>query len=86
MRKVGFMCRDVTIDYVHMQRVACAESWNLGLWTYQPGLMAKAEQDYRSFLYFLLQSGNVGQQEHDALLDDWHKERANILEVFNNGS
>lgn len=80
------MCRDVTIDYVYMQHVVCAESWNLGLWTYQPGLMAKAEQDYRSFLYFLFHSGNIGQQEYDALLTDWHKERANVLEVFNNGS
>lgn len=80
------MCRDVTIDYVHMQRAACADSWVLGLWTYQPSLMAKAEQDYKSFLYYLLCSGNVGQKEHDALLNDWYEERANILEVFNNGS
>ena len=80
------MCRNVTIDFVHMQCAAYADSWNLGLWTYQPGLMAKAEQDYRSFLYFLFHSGNIGQKEHDALLNDWHEERANILEVFNNGS
>lgn len=80
------MCRDVTIDFVHAQRVACADGWNLGLWTYQPSLMAQAEQEYTNFLYYLLSSGSVSQEQHDSLLNDWHKERANILEVFNNGS
>lgn len=79
------MCRRTTIDQFFDAYDFCLADWLIGLCTYQPVVMAKAEQRYKDFLSDLLVTGEIDESHHKRYLDYWSKACNQKKEEFNNG-